>query len=342
MTITKTLTWLLLITASLTVGLFAAADLKADKQTKTNIVISPWLVFTAEQDGIEMLKPYVDVVDSVSLFAKATPEFIEFAHKNNIEVYQAVGGSENDVLTHEARNTTIARFMKYIDEDGCDGIDLDLEHLNPDIKEQYSIFMRHLSKELRAKGKKLTMCVGFYPPMVAKDFNFWYDPEMIAQTCDQVRIMGYDMYHSPGKNKYAMDREDCQGVGPNCTQPWARDAIIFWLKYVPKEKLILGMPAYSNDYVMTVDGGGTQVYASVPNAAAGTKVDRFWMWYEKIYGYRYIDEVGKLHLFYAADGRSTDALMDVVEQTGISGVAMWHMSEVTPEMWKVIRDRTQD
>jgi spore germination protein YaaH len=319
-----------------------ATNLRSEQKTKTSIVVSPWLVFNAEQEGIAMLRPYVDVVDSVSIFAKATPEFIKFANDNNVEVYQAVGGDENSVATAEARQSTIERFMKYIDEDGCDGIDLDLEHLNTDIREEYSIFMRELSKQLHARGKKLAMCVGFYPPMVEKDFHFWYDPKTIAENCDQVRIMGYDMYHAPGKNKYAFDRWDCQAVGPNCTQPWSRDAINFWLRYVTKEKLILGMPAYSNDYVMSVDGGGEQVYASVPNAAKGTKVDKYWMWYEKIHAYRYLDEVGKLHLFYAADARSTDALFDVVEETGISGVAMWHMSEVTQDIWEVVRERAKE
>jgi hypothetical protein len=72
--------------------------------------------------------------------------------------------------------------------------------------------------------------------------------KVIAETCDLIRVMCYDLYWAPGKGDLSLiERPDTQGMGPASNYPWAREAMKFWRSQTPREKLIMGLPAYSND-----------------------------------------------------------------------------------------------
>ena len=70
----------------------------------------------------------------------------------------------------------------------------------------------------------------------------------------------------------------------------------------------------------------------------GTDIERVWLPYEQINTYRYLDEKGCLHFFFASDDISTRAHLETVEKLNISGIAFWHYQAVTPKTWKVVRD----
>ena len=65
------------------------------------------------------------------------------------------------------------------------------------------------------------------------------------------------------------DRGDCAGMGPTSTTPWAEFSMRWWADRVPKEKLVMGLPAYSNDYsALPGWGGGNGTQAGVGPPAA--------------------------------------------------------------------------
>ena len=38
-------------------------------------------------------------------------------------------------------------------------------------------------------------------------------------------------------------------------------------------------------------------------------------------------------LFYASDARSTEALLELADELGISQIGFWHFNSVDPQMW---------
>jgi len=146
-----------------------------------------------------------------------------------------------------------------------------------------------------------------------------------------VRAMCYDMYYAPGKgNEELMDRGDCQGNSPTSTFPWAREAMQFWLKYVPSEKLIMGLPAHSNDYDLAPNGKGAQIETPKPDSSAAKVFDKTWLPYEQINMYRYLDEQDHLHIFYASDTQSTVAHLETVNDLNIGGISFCYY-QVVPD-----------
>lgn len=55
-----------------------------------------------------------------------------------------------------------------------------------------STFLRTLSSELHANGLKMSECVGTYPTADG-GVDVFYDPVVVAETNDVVRVMNYDM-----------------------------------------------------------------------------------------------------------------------------------------------------
>lgn len=301
--------------------------------------IATWLVFD-EEKGFDGIRRNADLIASLSIFGEPPREFIDQCHALGIEVYQGVSGNASAFDQPSKAEATINRYLESCNSKGYDGIDLDFENLDPALQNQYCQFLRQVSTAIHQAKKKLSHCVGFYPGMEKNPpRKVFYDPKIVGEACDLVRVMCYDMYYAPGRGDPKMvNRPDTQGIGPTSSFPWARQAMEFWLKQVPREKLIMGLPAYSNDYDLATGGKGDQLYGARPQKATGTSLQKAWLWYERLNVYLYHDQHGNPHLYYSSDATSTAALLEIVEEFKLPGFGFWHFSSVDEETWKVVRE----
>jgi hypothetical protein len=294
---------------------------------KARRLISTWFIYRDDKD-IALLQSNADIISSISIFGRPSRGFIDACHKLDIETYLGVGGDASAIDTPPHAQATIDGYLKQCEELGLDGIDLDFEQLSPDLQDRYLRSMRDLAERLHAGGKRLSICVGYYPECYAdppkKQF---YDALVVGQVCDQVRVMCYDLHWAPAAT-----------FGPTSTAPWAKEAMRFWLRYVPREKLIMGLPAYSNDYSISPNGKGVQVYQAKPRTSASSPATSIWLPYEKVRVYRFLDGEGRPHVFFASDEASTKAHLKTVDDLDIPAISFWTYNSVSPETWKVLRD----
>ena len=317
---------------------------------------SPWLVPSKDK----ALLSYVEAInlkevgDHISMFVN--PEnytreewngFIKACHEGTIQtVYLAVGGSEKSFDTAEARKKTVDNWIEKAKKYAFDGIDMDIEHITPEVKEEHIIFVKYAAERLHKEGLKLAMAVGFYPPMLKKPFVWWYDPETIGEYCDHIRVMLYDQNYGGGKMSAELaDRIDCYGMGPTCSYPFAEQALDFWMKFVPKNKLTINIPAYSNVYYLNpnypfgVEDFSTkygQTYFSSPqDIDKNNPVHKYWSWIDRIWVYIYTSSIdGKLKKFYASDKDSTSELLKLFEEKGILSIGMWTYEGITSKEYR--------
>lgn len=301
--------------------------------------IATWLVLDQEI-GLERIRQNADLLASLSVFGEPSREFIKECHSLGIEVYKGVSENASAFDQPARAEATVRQYLDACRLQDYDGIDLDFENLDPAFQEQYSSFLRKVSSAIHQAKKKLSHCVGFYPGVEQNPpRKIFYDPKVVGETCDLVRVMCYDLYYAPSRGDPQMvDRPDTQGIGPTSNFPWARQAMAFWLNQVAREKLIMGLPAYSNDYDLSSGGRGNQVYVARPEVGADTPMQKAWLWYERLRVYLYDDGKGKPHLFYSSDADSTRALLEIVEESKIAGFGFWHFSSMDEKTWKTVRE----
>ena len=202
--------------------LLPAGFISGQARQKTRRQIAPWLVYR-EEKGFDRIEKNADILTSLSIFGEPPREFIGRCHKLNIEVYWGVSGNATAFDTSAHAQATLDKYLEACRSKGYDGIDLDFEHLDPVIQDKYSDFLRLVSSSLHRLSKKLSHCVGFYPGMeLNPPRKIFYDPKVVGETCDMIRVMCYDMYWAPGRGDPKMaDRPDTQGIGPTSSFPWA-------------------------------------------------------------------------------------------------------------------------
>ena len=118
-----------------------------------------------------------------------------------------------------ARDATISDAIALVNRFQMTGVDLDYEHLpvktnataaggglqkslfqqssdvyndRANLVKPFSLFLRQISAALHAKGHKLSQCVGLYPTRDG-GASMFYDPAVVGETVDTVRVMNYDM-----------------------------------------------------------------------------------------------------------------------------------------------------
>ncbi len=295
-----------------------AGRLRAEPELHT------WFHYHGEK-SLQKLEPYKDLLTSVSLFGSPDRKFVAQCHGLRLKVYSLVSGPAENIAGREKAGKTIDAYLKKCSTLDLDGIDLDYENLPAKYREAYGVFIKTLSARLHDAGKKLSICVAYTPGMSQPlpDPGF-YDPGLIAKHCDLVRVMCYDKHLASQP-----------GHGPTSTAPWARSAMKYWLKHIPREKLVMGLPAYSNDYDIRPEGRGRQVDRASPETTLPGKPH--WRPFEKINVYRYADKAGNPRVFYASDAKSTEGHLETVSQLDLGGFGFWHHLAVAPATWEVIR-----
>ena len=312
--------------------------------------ISTWYNATDMAQSLDELREHSAQFASVSIFAlgnssSSSAEKLAWMstvrHELGIETYWLWGGDMDSFYTAEQRRKTVAWVVNRTEAAGYAGVDLDFEHLpkNSTVTDAYSAFLRQLSTALHAGGMKLSACVGSYP--TADDgISVFYDPAVINETVDIVRVMNYDMYYVGGRGVPALaSRPDCEGMGPTSTVPWARHSMEWWMARVHPQKLVMGLPAYSNDYSALPGRGGSNgtqqgVGPPVEEAMPGT-IETVWTYFDQMFVHRYLAaSTGEPRVRYGVDVKSTQAQLVSAKSLGVRAVGFWTWNTASDAMRK--------
>jgi spore germination protein YaaH len=137
--------------------------------------------------------------------------------------------------------------------------------------------------------------------------------------------MCYDYFYAP-----------TGAVGPTSTRPWARDGMLGWLQFVPREKLVMGIPGYGNDIDLT-GNRSTQSWREKPPVPEEAIVRKGYLPYECLNWYLY-REGESLRLLYAGDAQSIRGHLETADELDIPAVSFWVANNLSPQSWNMIRE----
>ena len=141
----------------------------------------------------------------------------------------------------------------------------------------------------------------------------------------------------------------------------------WWISQgVPKSKLVMGLPSYSNDYSALPNhggGNGTQAGSGPPTAGPCScpsdgcpgpchrsvgKVEALWEYFSQIFIYMYTDTSGSPRIRYGTEIESTRSQLRTATKLGISQVGFWTFNLADADMvdaaieWAQAADGRQD
>lgn len=330
----------------------ANADQRAANfHPKTGRYISAWLPNSFDTTNRQSFEANADILDEISPFWYTTDSrgnlyhgsdardqtLIELAHSKNVLVIPTIHNIVNGndpvpalISSPERRKRHISAIIEEVLANNYDGIDIDYELLDSDLRKEYSAFITELAAALHEQGKLLTIAVH------AKDCDYcglggYQDWTVLGKAVDRLRIMTYD-YHWRGG-----------GPGPVAPIYWVNRVAEYARSVVDPAKVVVGVPFYGYDWPT---GGGdakaltwdiindliqrNRLEKSLVESDANGLIQENRIIYSSRQGRRTV---------YFATSRSLDAKLALVQELDLAGIAIWRLGGEDPENWKVIRSR---
>lgn len=228
------------------------------------------------------------------------------------------------------------------------GVNIDIEpsgSVNTEaLRANFVTFITNLRQHLDAKYDKVPLSIDVYAS-ASNNKQLWDIPRL-APMVDYIIIMAYD-YH----------RRSSVQAGPVAPifggeNLWDSDIsqhLREFVKLVPSEKLILGMPFYGYEWQTTdqsaqsptyPDTGATATLARVAEVLADKerlKVKEFWN-DQALAPYLSYVEDGNTYIIYYENPRSISYKLDLVNQLDLGGIAIWALGYEGEDrvLWDVI------
>lgn len=231
-------------------------------------------------------------------------------------------GLAHQVLSVEETRSALAdNIFSLINEHGFDGVNIDLEGIPLKDRDYYISFLQELKDNLSVCGFLLTVSI---PARTAHDIpNNWsgaYDYARIGEIADLVAVMTYDEHWFGGE------------PGPIASLPWVESVLSYSLSRIPGEKLLLGIAAYGYDWSSTGDCQGVSWKKISEFEAQNGGAN----WHEEFSSpyLIYYDQSGDKHEVWYENQSSLELKLDLVNNSGIAGVAIWRLGFEDDAFWQ--------
>lgn len=302
--------------------------------------------YPGDSRSLDSLKNSLDQVDLVVNFqlkvdAKgnittgAYPALMEEASRTGIPVQgllHNLGPNGFDIAVARAvlsdpavREITIENLVSAAQTHKLSGINVDIENVPPDLRHQYTEFVRLLSQRLKPLGLGLTLSIP------AKTFDdtrsSWsgaFDYKALGQLADYIVPMAYDE-HLPGFQ-----------AGPVASLGWVDKVAAFAASQIPPEKVLLGVAAYGYDWKKgTTTGRGLSVPAAMSLALKnGVQVE--WNETAQVPYFTYVSG-GQERIVYFENARSLKPKLELVRKYNLGGIGIWRLGLEEPSIWSAIQ-----
>jgi spore germination protein len=261
---------------------------------------------------------------------------VELGRRYEVKVHLCLIGFEDDVHaavfpSESRRRRTIEELVALVDAYGADGVNVDIEGLDNDLKDDFTTFIQELNAEV---GE-------LYLATPAVDWSAAYDYDELAAASDGLFIMAYGYHYSSSD------------PGPNSPlhggDPWS-DRAIDWSvddyrdNGTPDDKIIVGLPLYGRSWPTTdtsVPGDATGEGSSVTWVSAIAQGEQYGRHWDAVTSTPYTFPDGTHQLWYDDHQSLEDKIGWSVEQ-GLQGVGFWALTyeDGDPDLWSMVQRLT--
>lgn len=304
---------------------------------------------------------------------KATQLFTK-AHKNGTKVVLTLTQMDNHTIqslmdSQKAQEVAIRESISEVKNRGIDGINVDFEYVgNPgeEYRKKFTKFVKNLSDRLHSEIPNSQITVSVYAS--AARHEKIYEIGELSKITDGIFMMAYD-FAVKGADE-AMPTAPLYGHKQGKYWYDISTAVEDFLKVMPSEKLILGLPWYGYDYpvyepaVLAETHRGYSYwykqwtgygrwywrkgYSKLPSYVQTYKegvrdvdaVKTGWDDLGKV-GWKAYKEDGTWRMFFMEDSKSLSIKYDFAKSKKLGGVGIWALGfdEGTDDMWQLLKNK---
>src|SRR5580692_7923085 len=206
--------------------------------------------FLAHADRIDLLVPAWYSVDAGGLLSGGpNPLVLETAKQHHVPVMPIIVNGDfaqedfHKLLKNAAaKESMIGALIRACKENGYTGIQFDFENVHWTDRDALSDLVRETAATFHRDGLQLTIATvpnapgapgeGGFSAWIYENWRGAYDLKALAQSVDLICLMTYDQHTR------------WTAPGPVAGWAWTTGNLDYALKFVPKEKLSLGIPLY--------------------------------------------------------------------------------------------------
>lgn len=193
-------------------------------------------------DALDTVSPsYFDIREDGSLKLNyLSPFFIKSMHEKGIKVVPFLSNHWNRTAGINALKdveSLSSQLADYIAEYDLDGINVDIENVTHEQRDQYTELIRLLREKIPAE-KEVSVAVAANPNNWQTGWHGSYDYTALAQYADHLVIMAYDEHYEGG------------GAGPVASMNFVENSIKYALSKTTADKIVVAVPFYGRVWSM--------------------------------------------------------------------------------------------
>ncbi|MGQ0562912.1 MAG: glycosyl hydrolase family 18 protein [Gemmatimonadota bacterium] len=308
--------------------------------------------FVQNASRISVLAPSAYSVDEEGIvWGDVDPKVLELAKQHGVRVMPLIVNRPFDKdLLHQllsnpaARARTIASMVELSRRHGYWGMQIDFENVHIDDRDALTSFYREAADALHAAGKIISIAVVHRPDELAgvQQYHAWmmadwrggYDLKALADAGDFISVMTYSQHtrRTP--------------PGPSAALPWVEDVVDYFLKFMPPEKLSLGIPAGAMHWYTSQEDRITPElarsysqnlsYSWAQHVAARNAAPLQWHDEYKV-SYTFFPVSGTFEYLFVEDARSFAAKLELMRAKKLRGFSVWVLGPEDPRIWDTLR-----
>lgn len=310
--------------------------------------------FRDHVERIDIVAPHAYSVNEDGIvWGELDPRVLRLAREHGVRVMPYVNqpGFDQEMLSRllanaEARQRAIAWLLEECRRHDLYGIQFDFENISIDDRDAYTRFYQEAADALRGEGYRISMAVvhrpdelpgpSRYHAWLYRNWRAGYDLEAIGRIGDFVTIMTYSQHtrRTP--------------PGPNASVAWNRDVVEYFRRFIPAEKLSLGIPTTSQHWYTSQEDRITPEMArsysqTLTWQRAMALIERHgaelhWTEEHQV-PYAFFSRGGTFEWIFLEDARSFRAKLDLVPEYGLRGFSVWVLGYEDPAIWDALPAR---